>query len=223
MASPSTLLTGRTRSHGPEIADKLRPMSPQPDGGAVAEGRSSTPIRTAAASAAGPRLRRGPASAASRPGTWAAPSPTSNLAPAKSWPIGSARPPRCAARNASAMALKEMRFSGTAKPCPSSGIEHVGDRQVLGAHGRDDLVGLGLLDARVVGALADQQRLRDLVGGVQRRALLSSLRALLGARIADAPGTGSRRTRPSRAGWSPAASRGWTGRRCRRRSRTPRA
>src|SRR5262249_2155000 len=35
-------------------------------------------------------------------------------------PIGSARPPRCRARNASTCALKCMRFSGRAKPWPSS-------------------------------------------------------------------------------------------------------
>jgi len=38
-------------------------------------------------------------------------------------PSASALPP-VRARKDSAMALKEMRFSGTAKPCPSSGRAH---------------------------------------------------------------------------------------------------
>src|SRR5690606_10343145 len=39
------------------------------------------------------------------------------------------------------------------------GEQHVGDRDVLGGHGVDDLVALVLLHTRVVGALANQQRL----------------------------------------------------------------
>ena len=41
--------------------------------------------------------------------------------PLKASPIGSALPPRCCARNCSITAKKDMRFSGRAKPCPSSG------------------------------------------------------------------------------------------------------
>jgi len=49
-------------------------------------------------------------------------------------------------------------------------------------------------------------------GRVQRRTACSSLRPL-GARIADPPCKFLERRRPNRAGWSPAASRSWTGRR----------
>jgi hypothetical protein len=49
------------------------------------------------------------------------PSRTSRLEPSRSLPKGSQRPPRCVARNASLMALNEVRLSGRRKPCPSSG------------------------------------------------------------------------------------------------------
>ena len=64
-----------------------------------------------------------------------------------------------------------MLFSGRWKPCPSSGNKHVRHRDVLFLHGMDDLVRLGLLDARVVAPLADQQRPFDAVGERQRRTL----------------------------------------------------
>lgn len=51
------------------------------------------------------------------------------------------------------------------------GEQHVGDRNVLGFHRVDDLVAFGLFDAWVVGALADQQRLADLVDMGERRAV----------------------------------------------------
>ena len=76
------------------------------------------------------------------------------------------------------------------------GVEHIRDRQGLGAHGGDDLVGLGLLHARIVGALADQQRLGYGARGMQRRALLQQLAPRLGARIADPPGQVLEERRP---------------------------
>ena len=76
---------------------------------------------------------------------------------------GSARPPRYFARKFSAAALKAMLFSGRAKPWPSSGKDVVLHRLLVLAHRGDDLVALRLLHARVVGALADQQRRFDLV------------------------------------------------------------
>ena len=54
----------------------------------------------------------------------------------------------------------------------------------------------GLLDARIVGALADQQRLGDGARGMQRRALLQQLAPCLGARIADAAGQVLEERRP---------------------------
>src|SRR5262245_59348775 len=51
-------------------------------------------------------------------------------------------------------------------------IEHVGYGEALCAHGLDDLVRLGLLHARVVGALPDQEGLDDAGSRVQRRPLL---------------------------------------------------
>ena len=106
------------------------------------------------------------------------PAGTSIVAPLKSSPTGSNRPPRCSARNASVTALNDLLFSGRRKPWPSSGIEHVGDRDVLLCHRLDDLVGFQLLHARVVGALADEQRLLDLVDQRQRRALRAARRGL---------------------------------------------
>src|SRR5512139_1603353 len=47
-------------------------------------------------------------------------------------------------------------------------VEDVGDRQALRLHGRHDLLRLGLLHARVVGALPDEQRGLDLVGREER-------------------------------------------------------
>src|SRR5215470_17716219 len=58
------------------------------------------------------------ARAQARPGISSRPTRNSMLEPAKSSPTGSKRPPRCAARNASATALKERRFSGRRKPWP---------------------------------------------------------------------------------------------------------
>ena len=183
---------------------------------------SNGPIRQFAGNGGSfPETRYQAAGSAAEARHVAAPSRTSNLAPAKSPPIGSARPPRVRRQERLRDGVEREAVLRHGKAVPLLGVEHVGDGQALGAHGGDDLVGLGLLDARVVGALADQQRLGDGAGRIQRRALLQQLAPGLGARIADAPGTGSRRRPPSRAGWSPAASRGWTGRRCRRRSRTP--
>ena len=55
------------------------------------------------------------------PGTSSAPATTWIDEPSKSSPIGSCRPPRQRARNASATAMKDRLFSGRAKPWPSSG------------------------------------------------------------------------------------------------------
>src|SRR3954449_11932500 len=61
------------------------------------------------------------ASALARPGTCSAPTGTVMVAPLKSLPIGSNRPPNCSARNASVTALNDLLFSGRWKPWPSSG------------------------------------------------------------------------------------------------------
>src|SRR3546814_545655 len=66
------------------------------------------------------------------------------------------------------------------------GEQHVGHRDALGLHRLDDLVALGLHHARIVGALADQQRLADLVDMGDRRAVQQQLLAFVGARVADA-------------------------------------
>src|SRR5690606_28098778 len=68
------------------------------------------------------------------------------------------------------------------------GEQHVRHRDVVGGHRLDDLVGLVLLDPRIVGALADQQRLADPVGAGQRRTLGEPRLAFLGARVAHALG-----------------------------------
>src|SRR6516225_6648633 len=57
------------------------------------------------------------------------------------------------------------------------------DRQILGAHGGDDLVGFGLLDTRIVGALADEQWFGYSSRGVKRRALPQQRTPRLCARI----------------------------------------
>src|SRR3954468_3125497 len=61
------------------------------------------------------------ASAFAKPGTCSAPTGTVIVAPLKSLPTGSKRPPSCSARNASVTALNDLLFSGRWKPCPSSG------------------------------------------------------------------------------------------------------
>ena len=68
------------------------------------------------------------------------------------------------------------------------GEQHVGDRDVLGFHRVDDLVAFGLFDAWVVGALADQQRLADLVDVGERGAFGQPLLAGDGGRVAHALG-----------------------------------
>ena len=77
---------------------------------------------------------------------------------AKSLPTGSQRPPRCAARNASATAVNELRFSERPRPWPSSVLLHCGD----------DLLSLGGFDAHVVRTLPDQQGLYNLSGASER-------------------------------------------------------
>ena len=66
------------------------------------------------------------------------------------------------------------------------GVDDVLHRLARLAHRRDDLLALGLLDARIVRALADQQRRLDPVGLEQRRARLQELLVLL--QVADALG-----------------------------------
>ena len=90
---------------------------------------------------------------------WPAPSRTSSLAPSKSLPIGSARPPEMGHQERLGDGVERQPVLRDGKAVPLLRVQHVGHGQILGPHRRDDLVGLGLLDARIVGALADQQRL----------------------------------------------------------------
>ena len=54
------------------------------------------------------------------------------------------------------------------KAVPFIGIEDIGDRNARRLHRSDDLVAFGLLHARIVGPLRDQQRLGDLACLVER-------------------------------------------------------
>src|SRR6185295_17718011 len=65
-------------------------------------------------------------------------------------------------------------------------IQHVGHGQVLVLHRLHDLIRLGLLDARIIRALRDQQRLLDVRDEGERRTLEQHLAAVFGARITDA-------------------------------------
>ena len=65
-------------------------------------------------------------------------------------------------------------------------IQQVRDGDVPLLHGPDDLVGLGLLNARVVLALPDQKRAADALDVMQRRLLLQHRKALGRARVANA-------------------------------------
>ena len=57
---------------------------------------------------------------------------------------------------------------GTGKSMTLVGIEHIGHRKSLGLHGFDDLVGLILLDARIIGSLADEQGPLNSVHRIER-------------------------------------------------------
>src|SRR5262249_50281748 len=101
------------------------------------------------------------------------------------------------------------------------GIERVRDREVFGAHGGDDLVRFGLLDARIVGALADEQWLGYGSRGEERRALPQQRTARLRARGTDPPCPGLTKSPP--VGGGPGAPPDGRDPRYRRRSRTHRA
>src|ERR1700735_3865714 len=84
--------------------------------------------------------------------------------------MGSARPPSQRAKKASTIALKARLFSDLAKPWPSSGNTALGHRQAQLLLRGDDGVALRQGATHVVRAVADQHRLSDLVGLVERRA-----------------------------------------------------
>ena len=66
------------------------------------------------------------------------------------------------------------------------GVEHIGDRNPRRLHRAHDLVAFGLLDARIIGPLRDQQRLDDLVRLVERARRPQQREAFLGRGIAHA-------------------------------------
>jgi len=72
----------------------------------------------------------------------------------------------------------------TSETVPLIGIEYVGNGFAGCLHRGDYLFALGLLDAGIVGALADQQRALDAVGEEQGRSLVQKLRLRL--RVTDA-------------------------------------
>ena len=74
-------------------------------------------------------------------------------------------------------------------------LDHVLHLDAARAQGRDDLVRLGLGDARVVGALDHQQRGRDVVDPVERRARLEVGQLLGVVRVADVAEPGARQQR----------------------------
>ena len=80
------------------------------------------------------------------------------------------RPPRCRARNRSTAWYMSIWFSGFTKPVSLVVLDHVLDLDPPRAQRLDEIVGFGLHDARVVGALDDQQRCSDLVHPGDRRA-----------------------------------------------------
>src|SRR5258706_8665282 len=73
---------------------------------------------------------------------------------------------------------------GALKAVPLVGVEHVRHRAAVLLDGGDDLLRLGLLDARVVRALADQERDLDLVRGEERRRIVDQRGVF---RIVDVP------------------------------------
>ena len=113
---------------------------------------------------------------------------------------GSARPRR----------RSRSRFSGLAKPWPSSGKSMYSWSMPFSRERRDDLLALGLLHPRVVGALGDQQRDPDVV---DPRTAASAPRGSrrLGLRVADARVELGRSSAPSTAGSTRSASSGSTG------------
>ena len=117
-------------------------------------------------------------------------------------PTGSARPPRQRCRKFSAAALKAILFTGRAKPWPSSGNTTYVTGMPLAFIAVDDLFALRDIDPRIVGALADQQRPNDLVGGVQRRTFRQQLPARLGVRVAHPLVELNSAGFPISAGWS---------------------
>src|ERR1035438_5463154 len=64
---------------------------------------------------------------------------------------------------------------GPGEAMPFVGEDEVFDGLVVLAHGRDDLVALRLVDARIVRPLANQQRRLDLVGFEKRRLRFQNL------------------------------------------------
>ena len=137
--------------------------------------------------------------AASRPGTCCAPSTVSDE-PRRSAPIGSKRlrPPAASPRPAAQVLGQERLDDGVGgdavrrqtEAVALVRVEHVGDRQAARLGRRHDLVELGLLHARVVGALQDEQRPGDGVWPGSAASAPSSM-----ARPASVRGSPMRRTR----------------------------
>jgi hypothetical protein len=96
------------------------------------------------------------------------------------------RPPRCFAEERLRRGEHGHVVHGPREAVALVGRDEVLDREAALAQRDDDLVGLGLLHARIVGALHHEQRRRDLVGGVERRLALELRLALGRVRIAHA-------------------------------------
>ena len=63
-------------------------------------------------------------------------------------------------------------------------VQYVGHLDVFLLHGLDNLIGLGLIDLRVVGSLGNQQRTLNLAYVGQWRAMLQERPTLLGPVVA---------------------------------------
>jgi hypothetical protein len=115
LAKPQTRPDCRSRSRGRPCRERAHPS------GRSQTKKSARRFRTHAPGHVDTRART--AQAATTPSCCRMPSParTSWLEPWKSSPTSSQRPPKWQCRNASVIALNASRFSGRAKPWPSSG------------------------------------------------------------------------------------------------------
>ncbi len=86
-------------------------------------------------------------------------------------------------------AMQRHVVDGTAEAVPFVRGADVLDREAAVAQGDDDLLRLGLLHARVVRPLDDEERGLDLRGGVERRLPLELLLPFRGVRVPH-PGRG---------------------------------
>ena len=98
-----------------------------------------------------------PSRAWARPGTSPAPAGTVRLDSCKILADGLEAAAQMLCQKCLGYGVEGEPVLGTGKSMTLVCIKHIGHRKSLGLHGFDDLVGLILLDARIVGSLADEQ------------------------------------------------------------------